>query len=195
MANGARAGRLAAPLRHTRWPDASRPTDEVTTVEPEAATAGANQSFDAFYAVAFAPLVVQLAAYTGDRTEAQDVVQEAFVCAWPRWDRIVHYDDPTAWVRRVAWNLATSRWRRARTALAVNRRQRLELIGTPEPDRVDLLRALGTLPPAQRRALVLHHIAGLTVAEIAAEADVPEGTVKSWLYRARGALARQLAES
>jgi RNA polymerase sigma-70 factor (ECF subfamily) len=152
-------------------------------------------SFDAFYAAAFPALVVQLHAFIGNRAEAQDVVQEAFVRAWPRWDRIAGYDDPVAWVRRVAWNLATSRWRRARTALTAARRQRMEPVAGPEPDHVDLARALSTLPPGPRRALILFHVAGLSVAEIALDSEVAEGTVKSWLHRARGALARQLSDS
>ena len=43
--------------------------------------------------------------------ETQDLVQEAFIRAWKRWDRIRRYDDPVAWVRRVAWNLAMTRHR------------------------------------------------------------------------------------
>jgi DNA (cytosine-5)-methyltransferase 1 len=55
---------------------------------------------------------VQLFAYTGDMAAAQDVVQEAFCRALSRWKRIADLDDPAGWIRRVARNLATSRWRR-----------------------------------------------------------------------------------
>ncbi len=48
--------------------------------------------------------------------------------------------------------------------------------------------ALRSLPEAQRRALVLHHLAGFTVAEIAAQERCPEGTVKARLSRGRAAL-------
>ena len=64
----------------------------------------------------------------------------------------------------------------------------------PGPDRVALVRALRRLPERQRQALVLHHMAGLTVAEIAADAGVAEGTVKSWLSRGRQALAAELVD-
>ena len=151
-------------------------------------------TFDDVYAAHFADLTVQLYAYFGDRQEAQDVVQEAFCRAYSRWKTVSRYDDPVAWIRRVAWNLAVSRWRRARTALTFLRRQRpgdAELDG-PGPDRVALVTALATLPPTQRRVMVLRYLADLTVAEIADREGVAEGTVKSWLHRSRAALAVQL---
>ncbi|HYN93208.1 MAG TPA: SigE family RNA polymerase sigma factor [Pilimelia sp.] len=153
----------------------------------------ADQDFDEVYAAHVGDLTVQLYAYFGDRHEAQDVVQEAFCRALARWGWLSRYDDPVAWVRRVAWNLATSGWRRRRTALAFLRRQRAEPVhGGPEPDNVDLMAALATLPAAQRRAMVLHYLADLPIAEVAAREGVPVGTVKSWLHRGRGALAARL---
>ena len=146
--------------------------------------------FDDFYASQFQPLTVQLYAYFGDRHEAQDVVQEAFCRAFKRWRDVSRYEDPVAWVRRVAWNLATSRWRRARTAAAFLARQHgEEIVPEPSPDRVALAAALRTLPPVQRRAVILHYLADLPIADIAAAEGVPVGTVKSWLHRARVALA------
>src|SRR5690606_39076909 len=68
--------------------------------------------FDEFYAAHYGSLTTQLYAYLGDRQEAQDVVQEAFCRAYARWSSVRDYDDPVAWVRRVAWNLATSHVRR-----------------------------------------------------------------------------------
>jgi RNA polymerase sigma-70 factor (ECF subfamily) len=57
---------------------------------------------------------------------------------------------------------------------------------------VALAAALATLPPTQRRAVIMHYLAGLSVAEVAEEENVPVGTVKSWLSRARTALAARL---
>ena len=155
--------------------------------------AGVN-GFDEFYAACFRPLTVQLFAYTGDMAAAQDVVQEAFCRALSRWKRVADLDDPAGWVRRVAWNLATSRWRRARTALAFARRHREEHAAAPSPDRVALARALSTLPEQQRRAVILHYLADLPIGEIARQEGVAEGTVKSWLHRGRTALAAQLTD-
>ncbi|MEH1012079.1 SigE family RNA polymerase sigma factor [Micromonospora sp. CPCC 206060] len=150
--------------------------------------------FDDFYHAHFRSLTVQLCAYTGDLGQAQDLAQEAFCRAFARWDRIVRYDDPVAWVRRVAWNLANSRWRRLRTAHAYLRRQRETHVAGPNPDRVALEAALALLPANQRRAVVLHYLADLPVAEIAHQAGVAEGTVKSWLHRGRAALAALLRD-
>jgi RNA polymerase sigma-70 factor (ECF subfamily) len=157
-------------------------------------TATAGPNFDEVYAAHFADLTVQLYAYFGDLQEAQDVVQEAFCRALARWRSVGGYDDPVAWVRRVAWNLAVSRWRRTRTARNFVHRQRRteEHLDGPTPERVALVTALGTLPASQRRAMVLHYLADLTVADIAEREGVADGTVKSWLHRGRIALAAQL---
>jgi len=150
--------------------------------------------FNLFYHAHFRALTVQLCAYTGDLGHAQDLVQEAFCRAFTRWGKVIRYDDPVAWVRRVAWNLATSRWRRLRTAQVYVRRQREEHAAGPTPDRVALTAALALLPLNQRRAVVLHHLADMSVAEIARQEGVAEGTVKSWLHRGRIALAAYLTD-
>lgn len=150
--------------------------------------------FEEFYAAYFQSLTVQLFAYTSDLGMAQEVVQEAFCRALARWKKIALYDDPAAWVRRVAWNLATSRWRRARTAAQFLQRHREEHVAAPSPDRVMLAEALKTLPARQRRAVILYYLADLSVSEIARQDGVAENTVKSWLHRGRAALAAQLAD-
>ncbi|MEV4759267.1 SigE family RNA polymerase sigma factor [Micromonospora sp. NPDC049559] len=166
----------------------------VTPADDVGTGGSAGIDFDAFYHAHFRPMTLQLCAYTGDLGQAQDLVQEAFCRAFARWDRVVRYDDPVAWVRRVAWNLATSRWRRLRTAQTYLRRQREEHVPGPTPDRVALTAALALLPPQHRRAVVLHYLADMAVAEIARQEGVAEGTVKSWLHRGRVALAAELAD-
>jgi RNA polymerase sigma-70 factor (ECF subfamily) len=146
------------------------------------------------YATEFVRIGGQLAVYLGSVEEAQEVTQEAFARAWLRWGRIARYDDPAAWVRRVAWNLATSRIRRMRTALRHRDSQRPEVVAGPGPERVVLAAALRKLPANQRRAVVLHYLAGLPVAEIADLCRVREGAVRTWLYRARLTLARELSD-
>ncbi|WP_328655337.1 SigE family RNA polymerase sigma factor [Micromonospora sp. NBC_00330] len=150
--------------------------------------------FEEFYSAYFQSLTIQLFAYTGEMAAAEDVVQEAFCRALARWDRVSAFDEPGAWVRRVAWNLASSRWRRARTAAQFARRHREEHVPAPSPDRVALARALSALPAQQRRAVILHYLADLQVREIANQEGVAEGTVKSWLHRGRAALAAQLTD-
>ncbi|MFI5933208.1 RNA polymerase sigma factor [Actinoplanes sp. NPDC051494] len=151
-------------------------------------------SFDELYAAHDADLTVQLYLYFGDRQEAHDIVQEAFCRAYARWRSISRYEDPVGWVRHVAWNLALSKWRRTRSAFAfLNRQRRIEpQVAGPGPERVAVLAALAILPEQQRRVVVLRYVADLTVPEIAERERVAEGTVKSWLHRARLAMAAHL---
>jgi RNA polymerase sigma-70 factor (ECF subfamily) len=58
--------------------------------------------------------------------------------------------------------------------------------------RHDVQEALRTLPVKHRHALLLHHVVGLSVAEVAREMGAPEGTVKSWLFRGREAVQRSI---
>nr|WP_212996645.1 SigE family RNA polymerase sigma factor [Actinoplanes consettensis] len=151
-------------------------------------------NFDELYAAHYGDLTVQLYMYFGDRQEAHDVVQEAFCRAYARWRTVSRYEDPVGWIRRVAWNLALSKWRRTRTALSfLSRQRRTEVrIEGPGPERVAVIAALATLPEQQRRVVVLRYMADLTVPEIAVREGVAEGTVKSWLHRSRTALAAHL---
>jgi len=147
----------------------------------------ATADFDAFYAATAPSLVRQVHAFTGDLAEAQDCVQEAYARAWQRWSKVGGYDVPAAWVRQVACRLATSRFRRAMRGRAL-----LEppaVVPELDPSRVALVAALRQIPEAQRLAIVLHHVAGLSVEEVAAETGAPTGTVKARLSRGRAALA------
>jgi RNA polymerase sigma-70 factor (ECF subfamily) len=151
--------------------------------------------FDAFYAGSVHRLVGVLYSMTGDLAEAQDVVQEAFVRAWDHRTALSRAEHPEAWVRTVAWRLAVSRWRRARSAVAAWRRHGPPH-DVPEPDveHVVLAQALKRLPEAHRRAIVLHYLCDLSVDQVAAETGSPVGTVKAHLSRGRAALAVHLSE-
>jgi len=148
--------------------------------------------FDTLYQSQYGDVVAMVHALTGDIGEAQDLAQEAFCRAWQRWDVIAGYDNPVAWIRRVATNLATSRWRRLRVADRYLRRERPSVVQALQPDHVALVEALRSLPVDLRRAVVLHHLVDLPVAEVAHELGVAVGTVKSWLFRGRAALAAKL---
>jgi len=140
-------------------------------------------------------LVVQLYGVVGDLSEAEDLVQEAFVraSAWgQRFDRV---DNPEAWLRRAAINLHRNRWRKLTNFARV--RPRLE-VAAPDPpgldEHVTVIDALRRIPEAQRQVLALHYLADLQVMEIVELLGVPEGTVKSRLKRGREALATLLSE-
>lgn len=164
------------------------------TANPGPSRSHRADSFEAFYTAHHRRLVIAMYAYVGDLAQAQDLTQEAFARALPRWPRLSTYDDPLAWVRRVAWNLATSRWRHLRRLDRFLARQRPPVVAEPSPDAIDLHAALATLPPRLRRALVMHYLADMPVLEIAAHELVAVGTVKSWLHRGRIALAAALTD-
>ncbi len=68
-----------------------------------------------------------------------------------------------------------------------------EVSSEPDACHLNILAALARLPDLQRRAVVLHDVADRTVAEVAAELRVPEGSVRGWLSRARAGLCRSTA--
>lgn len=148
------------------------------------------EEFDDFYTASFDRLVGQLYAMIGDRDEAQECVQEAFVRAWSHRRSLDRAHAPEAWVRTTAYRLAVSRWRRTVRARrdpdrAVQARRDTSGVS---PDHVAVVQALQQIPEAQRRAVVLHHLCDLPVTAIAAETGVAEGTVKARLSRGRTAL-------
>ena len=148
--------------------------------------------FDVFYRSTRDRVAVQIAALTGDPAEALDHVQEAFIRAWARWPRVQLLDDPEGWVRRVAYNLAVSRYRRARRT--VLRPQPPDRRIEWDDGQADVIAALRTLPRAEREAIVLHHVIGLSVDEVSGEMHAPTGTVKSWLSRGRKHLGEALSK-
>jgi RNA polymerase sigma-70 factor, ECF subfamily len=161
----------------------------------EATSAVSPEEFTDFYAASFRRLVGQLYAMTGNHAEAQDAVQEAFIRAWAHHRRLERSGAPEAWVRTTAWHIVIARWRRARLGrVLVSADPRSEITDGPTPDRVTLIDALRKVPPEQRRALVLYYVCDQSVAQIAAETGVPEGTVKARLARGRAALAPHLRD-
>jgi RNA polymerase sigma-70 factor (ECF subfamily) len=153
----------------------------------------AEDQFDELYRTSRDRLIVQIAAMSGDASEAKDFVQEAFIRAWAKWDHISTYDNPEAWIRRVAYHLAIGRWRRSRrVVLRPNvHHEHFEMPG----EQAGVIDALQRIPASERRAIVLHHVCGLSVEEAAAELSAPVGTLKSWLVRGRAHLASQLDET
>jgi RNA polymerase sigma-70 factor (ECF subfamily) len=150
---------------------------------------------EALYAASYLRLVGVSALVAEDRGEAEDAVQEAFARLLPRWEVVSRYDDPEAWVRTVAFRLLLNRRRQLRSGVRA-----LALLGVPShvaapsAEHVDLVRALRLLPAGHRQVVVLHHLLGLSVDDVAASLHLPVGTVKSRLSRSRAALVPLLRE-
>jgi RNA polymerase sigma-70 factor (ECF subfamily) len=148
-----------------------------------------------FYAATYARLVGVVGAVSGDRDEAEEAVQDAFVRLLGRWSTVSSYEDPEAWVRKVALGKLSNRQRKVRNGVRALRRSSTALTTPgPEPTGLDLQDALAALPRDQRAVVVLRQL-GLDLQGIAHELDVPLGTVKSRLSRARSALEPLLREA
>ncbi len=136
--------------------------------------------------------------------EAQDVAQEALVKLWQHRSR-VESDTAGFWLRRTAHNLCIDRIRRRKSRPEVQA-ELLETItadsrGGPErlAESSELGRlietALGKLAPRDRAVVLLREVQGLPYAEIAGILEVPLGTLKARLHRARGQLRAKLVRA
>ncbi|HEY3872413.1 MAG TPA: SigE family RNA polymerase sigma factor [Actinocrinis sp.] len=152
--------------------------------------------FGEFYAASFRRVVGQVYTMTGNLAEAEDAVQEAFARAWQRWKKVREYNEPESWVRTVAYRISVSAWRKAANRFVAHQRAGGGAGAQPDlsPDRLALVGALRQIPAEQRRAIVLYHLVGLSVEEVARETGAPVGTVKTRLACGRRALAPMVSE-
>jgi RNA polymerase sigma-70 factor (sigma-E family) len=162
--------------------------------------AQAGPDFDSWVA-ARGPALLRLAyTLTGNRADAEDVVQEALARALPRWERISRVDNLDAYVRRMVVNAHTSWWRKWRRRESPAAEVAVSgAVGGPDADvlpdeRHAIWLACGRLPEAQRTAIVLRYYEQLEYAEIAALTGVREGSVRSRVSRGLNALRSELGE-
>ena len=133
-------------------------------------------------------LVGSLSLYTGDADLAEELAQEAVARACQHWRSVRKMDAPSAWLHRVARNLAHSHFRRAKVGARAYERA-VVVDATPAADDAVVLRAVvASLPEAERDVIVLRFYLGLSVRDAASELDIPEGTVKTLTHRAIGRL-------
>ena len=140
-------------------------------------------------------LALVIAVYGGRDNE--DLVQEAFLQAHRSWERLAGDDLRGLWVRRVALNLAVSRFRRWRVESAAllrlaSRRDAQDLglsAGSSE-----VWEQVRRLPARQAQVVALHYLEDRSVAEIAEILGVAEGSVRASLHQGRAALAKRLGE-
>ncbi|MGW7351441.1 SigE family RNA polymerase sigma factor [Streptomyces sp. Z26] len=125
---------------------------------------------------------------TGDRFEAEDLLQSALFSTYRAWDRITDKAAVGGYLRRTMTNLHISAWRRRK----LNEYPTEELPETASSDhdamrgtelRAVLWQALARLPELQRTMLVLRYYEGRTDPEIAEILDISVGTVKSSIWR------------
>jgi RNA polymerase sigma-70 factor (sigma-E family) len=143
-------------------------------------------SFEAFVADRSAALLRTAVLLTHDRGHAEDLVQAALIKTYRHWRRVRANGDPYAYVRRVLVTTAAG-WRRRRVVQEI-----VDLPATDRPDdraasdlgdRDELTRALATLPPRMRAALVLRYWEDLSEADTAATLGCSVNTVKTQTSR------------
>ena len=152
----------------------------------------------AAYLAARQPALLRTAyALTGNRADAEDLLQTALAKLYLAWGRVRDREAVDAYVRRILVNENNSLWRRAF--------KRREVAVESVPDRADhvetaahdstLWSFVQSLPPKQRAVLVLRYYEELTEAETADVLGISVGTVKSQTSRALAALRARTPRS
>ena len=152
-------------------------------------------TFEELFHVERTRLFRALCLLTGDRADAEDLAQDAFVRVWSAWDRVGAMDDPTGYLYRTAMNGARSRYRRSVLALRRQLRprdHRDELSVVEERD--VLIRGLGRLTHKQRAAIVMLDLLEFSSEEAGAALGMQPGAVRTQASRGRAELRRQAGE-
>lgn len=190
---------LAAPNEGTARVPCSTPVERVILVDvsralPRSLVARVEHetAFDRFFADTCQFVVGLVTVTTGDAAAAEDAVQEAYLRALQRWGSVAGMDRPDLWVAKVATRLAVSTWRRRRREDQLTVEVPADV--TDSLNRIWLKWGLEALSPKQRLVLILHHIHGLPIREVAAAAGSSPETVRTHLKRARLRLRTRLSE-
>jgi RNA polymerase sigma-70 factor (ECF subfamily) len=134
---------------------------------------------------------------TGNLDRADDLVQETLLRAWANIDRFERGTNLEAWLFTILRNLFHSEYRKRRREVedadgAFAAKLRTQPDQQDHLDYEDFLTALAKLPPDQREALLLVGAQGMSYEEAAEVCNVPVGTIKSRVNRARSKLAELL---
>jgi RNA polymerase sigma factor (sigma-70 family) len=149
------------------------------------------RTFEAFYQAEARTLFRRLWLVTGNRAEAEELMQDAFLSVWQRWGDVREMDDPVGYLYRTAMNLFRKRYRRA--TLAVRRTVGLASSSddfADADDRETVRHVLAALPPRQRAALVLTELLGFTTKEAGDALGVTDATIRSLTRHGRDAFRK-----
>ena len=159
-----------------------------------------NDTFDTLFRQYEEPICSYLARLTGDLARAQELTQETFLRAYRALIKGERWDNPRAWLYRVASRLATDDYRRRKLLqwlplrAADGSRNGSRGIEAATAERLAVQAALNQLPPKYRVPLVLHVYEGRTVAEVAETLGLSISAVKMRLSRAREMFRRAYRE-
>jgi RNA polymerase sigma-70 factor (ECF subfamily) len=153
--------------------------------------AGDREAFDLLVAARAESTYRTARAILGNEADARDAAQEAFVSAWRRIADLRDIDRFDAWFGRILVNQCRTALRKRGRVREVEVDEALDA-PTASGSGSEFDEAFSRLSVDQRTILVLHHLHGYGVREIAAWLGTPSGTVKWRLSRARHALQREL---
>lgn len=153
---------------------------------------GIEDEYASFYRAEYSHVVRTSYLVVHDPQRAEDVAQEAFIQLFTHWRKVSRYEQPGAWVRRVAIRLAT------RAARREQRRPSVEHQGDPPPTiaahDVDLLNAVRQLSLQQRAAVALFYFEDRPLPEVAHILGCSHAAAKVHVFNARKRLALLLGE-
>jgi RNA polymerase sigma-70 factor (ECF subfamily) len=143
-----------------------RPVAASSSEEDELSGPVDEARFEEFFAAERPKLFGALAVMTGNRAEAEEIMQDAFLAILERWERVAIMDDPVAYLYRTAMNVFRRRLRRAAVAIrkATNLMTNDDALAIVEA-RDEATRALSLLTARERQAVVLTAYLGYTTAE------------------------------
>jgi RNA polymerase sigma-70 factor (sigma-E family) len=153
----------------------------------------ADPAFTQLYALHYRSLVRLAAMLVRDDLAAERVVQDAFVAAHARWDRLRNPEDALAYLRQAVVNSSRSVLRHRKVTGNALQLAPPDMPGSEHAvlfraEQSAVLAALRHLPVRQREAIALRYYAGLSEAEIAAALGISRGAVKSHTARGMEAL-------
>lgn len=145
------------------------------------------------------PEVWRVCARLGDRDAADDLTQEVYLRALPALARFRGDASARTWLLQITRHVCADHVRRStrRRSLLdrlVQRSTELDLVAAPRTGELEIDEAISNLSPERREVFVLTQVAGLSYAEAAAVCDVPMGTIRSRVARARADLLDALAD-
>lgn len=147
---------------------------------------GFARSFDEFFTAEHRRLFGALYLLTGDRSEAEDLMQLAFLKVWERWSFVQGLENPSGYLYRTAMNAHRSARRRA---LVAGRRLAHRVVRNDPLEQVDVRhevdRLLATMTPRERMAIVLCELLEVPHEEAAREMHIAESTLRVLLARAK----------
>lgn len=159
---------------------------------------GAEAQVTALYQAHATGLVRLAMLMLGDQSAAEDVVQDAFLGLYRRWDKLSNPDRALTYARSSVLNgcrdVLRRRARRIPAALLEPNAAPAEASVLLAEEHREVLAALRRLPDRQREAVVLRYCLGMPEDEVSQAMNVSRGTVKSTSHRGLAALAKILKE-